>query len=460
MSQSKKQSVIDILDELEETPGKLAKMEILHANEDNNLLRQVFIAAQDPYTVYHVNKFKAPRPVKNGSDDDTSIVAFCGLLDKLSAQELTGNAAKDAVTEFFSELDERQQKWCERIILRNLRVGCQERSVNKVWPGSMKSFAVALAETLKTLHSKETGIKIEESVKYPVRVEPKLDGLRCIAMKQNGIVTMCTRNGTVLETLPTIKRALEDAPYDNVVLDGEMLADSNDWNTSVSVVMAHKTMKNDEHMVYHVFDAVLVSDWIEQECNEPYEHRLARIDEVLINVKTMHVTHVPGETVRSEADLLKFYSNSMNAGHEGIMIKDLQAPYHFKRSDALLKMKPIMTHELIVVGHYEGRRGTKREGLFGGFRAIASNGVVTRIGGGFSDALKAEIQLQGPDNFVGRICECECQPDPTTQDGLTIDGKLRFPVWCRWRSESDVDPKLVKVGCNAIQSGQYDDEDT
>jgi hypothetical protein len=33
-----------------------------------------------------------------------------------------------------------------------------------------------------------------------------------------------------------------------------------------------------------------------------------------------------------------------------------------------------------------------------------------------------------------------------TLDGLSKDGKARFPVFCRFRDESDVDPKVIAAG--------------
>jgi len=70
---------------------------------------------------------------------------------------------------------------------------------------------------------------------------------------------------------------------------------------------------------------------------------------------------------------------------------------------------------------------------------------VTRVGGGFSDKMKAEIDLD-PGSWVGKIIEMEGQPEPSTSDGLTKDGKIRFPVFVRVRDERDVDQKVIEAG--------------
>jgi DNA ligase-1 len=440
-----KYSVIDILEELESTAGSLAKREILDSHSDNDLLKAAFIAAGDPYVVYYVNKFKMPvaRPRGVQTDDKTMEDFLSDLLPSLSSREYTGNAAKGEVIAHFEDMDERQQKWCQRIILKNMRCGVQT-TVNKVWPGAIKSFSVALAETLKSEFIEGKGIHILEPVNYPVRVEPKLDGLRCIAIKRNGNVTFYTRNGTELETLPTIREVLFDMKVDNIVLDGEALGD--DWNESASILMSKKTKKDDSNIVFNIFDALPLSDWVSQKTKIPYVERVELVKNVVDACKNKLVKQVPHIMAKSEKELLMYFQKCMDEGFEGVMLKTLDSSYKFKRSDNILKLKPCVTFEGVVVGHYEGRRGTKREGLFGGFEIVLPNGIITRLGGGFNDKLKADVQLQGPDSFIGKIVEIEGQPDPLTLDGLTKDGKVRFPVFTRFRDSSDVDPKVIAAG--------------
>lgn len=434
-------SVIDILEVLESDNSRLFKEDVLDTNRANDLLRGVFVATSDPYTNYFVNKFKMPPPSTEGLHDDDVVEDFLKVvLPPLSSRHLRGNAAKDWVVTAFARMSARQQKWCLRILLRNLRVGVMETTINKTWPGAIAKFSVQLAETLGSRHEPGKGIVITEDVAYPVRVEPKLDGLRCIAVKKNGVVTMFTRSGSLIETLPTIAAALEAGGYDDAVTDGEVMG--SDWNESTSVVMSRKNSKDDSNMTYNVFDAMPLSAWLAR--HEPNEltDRIDFVSDIVAAVGAPCVVQVVGKTVRTEAELMSFYSSTMEKGYEGIMLKRLSAPYFFKRTDAVLKLKPVQTFEGVVVGHYEGNRGSKREGLWGGFQVLMPNGVITKCGGGFSDKLKAEIDVN-PDAWIGRILELEGQPDPLTKDGLSVDGKVRFPVHVRTRDKRDVDPKVL-----------------
>jgi len=445
-------TVIDVLEQLESNNSRLFKEELLGSQISNSLLKKVFVAAGDPYINYYVNKFKMPKAEGLGADDLVLEHFLEDIYEKLSTRKVTGNAAKDLVVRLFTDMTGPQQKWCQRILLKNLRCGVQSTTVNKVWPGAIVGFSVQLAETLETRYEDGKGIIICEPVMYPTWVEPKLDGLRCVAVKHSGEVTMFTRNGTVLETLPRIKSLLESASWDEFILDGEVMGET--WNDSASVVMSHKKGKDDSKMIFHVFDALPFEDWRDQESHLDLEDRLELAKELVSQVGDSAVVQVQGRLANDQEELLAAYLHDTDAGYEGVMVKDLVAPYIFKRSSNIRKLKPIKTFEGIIVGHYEGRRGSKREGLWGGFEVVLPNGVVTRVAGGFTDALKAEINLD-PDSWVGRIVEMEGQPDPQTGDGLTKDGKVRFPVYIRERDPRDVDPRTLMSLPESLKSKKF-----
>jgi ATP-dependent DNA ligase len=196
---------------------------------------------------------------------------------------------------------------------------------------------------------------------------------------------------------------------------------------------------------FHVFDAMVFDDWRDQANDSPLEDRLELVKELVEQVGSDHVVQVGGITAKDQDTLFKAYGKAIEGGFEGIMVKKLGSPYIFKRSDSVMKLKPVSTYEGVIVGHYEGNRGSKREGLWGGFLVVMPNGVVTKVGGGYNDKIRAEISID-PDSWIGKIVEVEGQPDPLTPDGLTSEGKVRFPVFCRVRDPRDVDPKVIAAG--------------
>ena len=152
--------------------------------------------------------------------------------------------------------------------------------------------------------------------------------------------------------------------------------------------------------------------------------------------------YVKSTTANDETELRQFYNECLAEGYEGVMLKRLDTPYQWKRTDAILKLKPVATEEGVIVGWHLSPEKTKRAGQFGGFHVLTKNGVVTKVGGGYTDALKKQIQTEGPDTYIGRIAEVEHQPP------FTNDGKLRFPVFSRFRDPSDVDPAVLEAYVN------------
>lgn len=427
-------TIIQILELLESDNSRLFKEEVLRKNAENAELRRFLVLSFDPWKDWGVAKYEKPvaqRPVACG---DNIIIKYMDLLERLNARELKGNAAREAVTLAMSEGDALAQKWMERLLWRNLRCGVSVATINKIWPGSVIPFAVSLAETLPTKGSNGE-FEITQPVVYPVRVEAKLDGLRCVAVKSKGEVTLYTRSGTVLETLPRIKSAIEALAADDIVLDGEVMGE--DWSESASVVMSSKSKKDDSKMLFHAFDLISIEDWKRQKSETHYRARLLDLQMVLGDTTGTPFRYVKSVMANDEQDLREFYSGCLEEGYEGVMLKDIGAPYQWKRSPAILKLKPVATEEGVVVGWYEANANTKRAGQFGGFVVLTPNGVTTRVGGGYTDALKSQIFSEGPDSYVGKIVECEHQPP------FTPDGRLRFPVFTRFRDPSDVDPKVL-----------------
>ena len=426
-------NTIEILEKLESNNSRLFKESLLREHKGNETLKRALVMAADPWKNWGVAKYD-----KLGSGgavhDDAALSSFMDLLDLLNDRKLTGNKARGAVEGAISAFDEIGQKWTERLLWRNLRCGVSATTINKIWPGSVVPFAVALAETLAT-EGVNGDFRITDPIKYPVRVEAKLDGLRCIAVKHKGEVSMFTRSGTPIETLPRIKAAIESLPGDDFVFDGEAMAAS--WEDSASVMMSSKSKKDDSDMRYHIFDCLPFSEWQAQKSDTPYFFRLVNLATTLGLPEGSPFRLVKSKTCENETELREFYNECLDEGYEGVMLKDTAAPYRWKRSDAILKLKPVATEEGVVTGWYEAKESTKRAGQFGGFIILTPNGVTTRVGGGYCDDLKDRIFSNGPDTYIGRVAEIEHQPP------FTPAGAMRFPVFCRLRDPSDVDPKVL-----------------
>jgi DNA ligase-1 len=406
--------LFSVLDLIEEEPSRKKKEEILQSHRSSKLLQKVLVYAMNPYVTYGVADISTIcLPVK-GDDMTLALEAFFDILDRLARRELVGNSAKYRLESFISNVGSpRAAKWMTRILLKNLRMGATAATVNKVWPGLIPNFAVQLANVMKG-----------DIAKYPVIVDAKFDGLRLVAIKHSGEVKLYTRKGHEITTLPNIAEALKNGEYDDVVLDGEIMG--ADWNESQSVVASRVNTVDPSNMVYNVFDAVKYSDWTTQGETVELWKRKIWLEKLVKAIRSENVKDVPYGLAEDKASIIDRYNEHLKQGFEGSMVKDPDRSYEFKRSDAILKVKPTVTETGTVVGY---ERGTgKYEGMCGAL-SVSIKGVVTSVGTGLTDAMRAQI-AEEPSAFIGRMVEVEGQE-------ATKDGKIRFPRFKGFRSEED-----------------------
>lgn len=105
-------------------------------------------------------------------------------------------------------------------------------------------------------------------------------------------------------------------------------------------------------------------------------------------------------------------------GAEGFMLKSKTACYQGGRSDDLLKVKLRNDAEALVVAHHKGKG--RLAAVMGSISVRTPNGILFKIGSGFSDA-----QREKPPE-IGEVITYK-------YNGLTKNGKPRFPVFWRVR---------------------------
>ena len=92
--------------------------------------------------------------------------------------------------------------------------------------------------------------------------------------------------------------------------------------------------------------------------------------------------------VASAAELQQILAQVVQAGGEGLMLHRADALYESGRSDTLLKLKPWLDAEAVVIAHLPGKG--KYQGQLGALLVRAPDGREFRLGTGFSDAQRRE----------------------------------------------------------------------
>lgn len=248
----------------------------------------------------------------------------------------------------------------------------------------------------------------------PAVVEWKLDGARLQIHKLDDEVRAFTRNlADVTDRLPEIVDAIGALPVRATILDGEVIALREDgrphpfqvtqsrFGSSLNV----ERLRADRPLSVFVFDCLHIDgeDLIDRPTGERFAAIAERAPQAMMIPRVMTDDHGPAQTLLDDA---------LDHGHEGVMVKALDAPYEAgRRGAAWLKVKKANTLDLVILaaewGH--GRRQGWLSNLHLGTRDPAS-GEFVMLGKTFKGMTDEMLEWQ-----TKRLLELE-----THRDGITV----------------------------------------
>jgi len=269
----------------------------------------------------------------------------------------------------------------------------------------------------------------------PVFSQPKLDGIRCIAMREG----LFTRTGKPITAVPHVHEALEPffEKYPNATLDGELYnhAYKDDFNKIIHLV--RKQNLTEEHLAeskkmiqYHIYDAPVIGESIgvAHSClteKDLFSDRTSVLDAQFANLgidgRSLHgepnpLVIVETTEVNSREHLDELYADYVEVGYEGQMIR-LDAPYENKRSPKLLKRKEFIDEEYEILGYEEGKGN--RAGTVKHFKFKSKDGK------SFSSNVKGSFEYMA--ELLERGNELIGKQATIKYFNLTPDGVPRFP---------------------------------
>lgn len=117
-----------------------------------------------------------------------------------------------------------------------------------------------------------------------------------------------------------------------------------------------------------------------------FEERVGRIQRIVASANFAPLKAVEHFRVGNRAALNTRLKDVVDGGGEGLMLHLASAPFITGRSDVLLKLKPLADAEAMVLRHIPGEG--KYTGMLGALEVKTPEGVVFRLGTGFSDAVR------------------------------------------------------------------------
>ena len=285
-----------------------------------------------------------------------------------------------------------------------------------------------------------------DTVKFPVYVTPKLDGIRCLKIGGE-IVSRSFKPIRNVELATAVKDLLPDGS------DGELIMGGNNFQNTTSMVMSADKMIGNEKAYFYWFDYLL---------NDPKKPYMERIEDMKKFVedhpsilKTSPVKIVPliPTEINTIEELVRYESEVLEQGFEGVMLRTAHGPYKFGRSTlkegSLIKMKKFDDDEAIITGFNELQKNTneKTKDEFGYAKrsshkdgkidqdTLGSLIVVWRetefsIGSGFTAEQRKEFWDQR-NNLIGKIVKFK-------YFSLGMKEAPRFPIFLGIRHSDDM----------------------
>lgn len=183
-------------------------------------------------------------------------------------------------------------------------------------------------------------------LKFPVLAQPKLDGIRCVSDRYN----QWSRKQKVFKTNTTVQTHLEIQSLIQllvlltIVFDGELYIPGKTFEEIQSIVTDSDSI-TDETIEYHIFD--IVDETL------PFEERMKVLDSIDASFK--HLKKVETVIINSEAELDAYLEKCLEAGYEGIIIRNPKGLYKKQyRSSDLLKYKLFKDAEYKIIDVNQG----------------------------------------------------------------------------------------------------------
>ena len=428
----------NVISTLEDHPSRLNKEAIILAQAEagNSEFFQGARLALDPMITFGLKQIPEKKDEDGpGLDWDSFSLIITGFVNR----SFTGNLARDTVANMMKSATKAQWNgWYRRILIKDLRCGTSEKTINKVVEKkyvdySIPVFSCQLAHDSANHESKVSGQKL---------IEVKLDGVRVITIvRADGRVDMFSRNGKelvnfphIVEQISNVVKAKSTSKDMDLVLDGEIMS-SSFQDLMKQVHRKDNVQANDA--VLNLFDVLPLEDFEKGIYNKPQSVRSTMVQfwveqnhALLPNVTCLANELVDLDTAEGQLRYKEINAQAVAGGYEGIMIKDPEAGYECKRSVAWLKLKPFIEVSLEVVDVEEGTgRNVSRLG------AIVCQGVDdgktirVNVGSGFSDSDR-DSYWSSRDSLLGQIVEVRADAVTQNQDSTY---SLRFPRFLRFR---------------------------
>ena len=411
--------VIKIIKELEGVSSTKGKEHILRVNSDNETLKKVLY-----YTYSDMQYGIKKTTVKKMDflpDEEYKWINIWKMFEDLSNSNINNDLVKKVSNTIGFFDDKEQQDLLIRMLLKDLRIGMNVKSINKAIPNLIPKHEIMLAS------------KFEGKLKGKVSMSLKMDGIRCSALVDNdGNIQFLSRQGHKILGLNEITNAIEKLGLKGYFIDGELIKINtdniaSDDNFRLTTKIVNSKTDDKRGLEFVVFDITPIEDYYNGKSNLSYEQRLELMNELIGDGnKFVRLVEKFGITDNVE-EVYQKLNEVVADGKEGLILNTLSGVYSFgKRPKDILKVKAFSDADVLVVDILEGEG--RLEGKLGKVKVqFKYEGKVytSFVGSGFND-VEREYYWEYKDELMNKVITIKYfEISKNEKDGVSF----RFPTW-------------------------------
>lgn len=418
----------NLLEELRATSKPSEKIDTLMKYK-SKLLVGIIKATYDPFILFNV-KIDISEVIAPGDYDISELEDEFNAVIRFCTNSASPKQNKEMIMVLVQKLNKGSQDLLIGTLNKNWRVGISSKSIIKLFPGLLKRFNVQLSNKYKKGHKPHVLPKWILSY--------KLDGLRCVALRDSNGWSMYSRTGKEFLTVEHLKPQLENLYINHgwTFFDGELYKHGLPFEEIQGPIMAF-TKGQVENMDYHIFVA-------------------GDAEKFLLNIEPNHVDPVvefehpdapniyfvtKGEI--KESDIYKSLEEAFDQGYEGIMLRDPSHLYDYKRSNTLLKLKSTDDEDnqqgetisdcIVIDIEYNDKFPVINDGvltykrLLNKLWVLQDNGVKCKVGSGYTLDFR-NAYTDNPFDLIGKVVEIQHQ-------NWGSNGRMRFPRLIKVRED-------------------------
>ena len=412
----------EFVNKMKSTSSLLEKKVIIDSVKDNKFITRSLNYTYDPYKKYYVTSKNCKKnSAITGTIDIWHEEDLFYNLDMLNDRIATGHEAiriVNTMTDAFPEYKE----LIHYIIDRNLELRASDSVINKVIPGLIPTFDVALATKYE-----EKFCDFENERWLSSR---KLDGVRCIIRKEDDKVTAYSRQGNEFTTLQKVIEDVSLIPGD-FVMDGEICMMDEEGNEDFQGIMKQIKRKNHtmDNPKYVIFDYLSLKEFDAKESDMKLSERIKELKGVIHHDGYYNTLSVLDQVyVKDIEHLNDMIAEADKAGYEGIMLRK-NIGYQGKRTKNLLKCKKFFDAEYIVESMDFQNHRVIREGKEISIPMMAQVYIVHKgnevaVGSGWNQEQRIRYEAN-PEQLIGKTITVQYFEETKNQEGGI---SLRFPT--------------------------------